>query len=207
MEIFLAVAAGAAAGFGLAAPLGAVAVLLLREGLAAGFRRAAPAAAAVALVDAGYCALAVTAGSAAAPVIASWGPAPSAAGGLALMALGLGGLLRARPGDSARHDPAAASRSRRRFALFMALTAANPVTLLYFTALATGLSGLVAAPGAAAAFVAGTGAASGAWQLGLVLAGATLKGRVTPAVQRGLSRAGNCTVAVLGAAALAAALS
>lgn len=205
MEILRALAAGAAAGFGLAAPLGAVAVLLLREGLAAGFRRAAPAASAVALVDTGYCALAVTAGSAAAPVIASWGPVPSVVGALALMALGLAGLRRARPAPE-RPGPAPAPRSRRRFVLFLALTAANPATLLYFTALATGLSGLVAAPGAAAAFVAGTGAASAAWQLGLVLIGATLQGRVSPAVQLGLSRAGNCTVAALGAVALAAAL-
>lgn len=205
MEILLALAAGAAAGFGLAAPLGAVAVLLLREGLAAGFRRAAPAASAVALVDTGYCALAVTAGSAAAPVIASWGPAPSVVGALALMALGLAGLRRARPAPE-RPGPAPAPRSRRRFVLFLALTAANPATLLYFTALATGLSGLVAAPGAAAAFVAGTGAASAAWQLGLVLIGAILQGRVSPAVQLGLSGTGNCTVAALGAVALAAAL-
>ena len=207
MEILLALAAGAAAGFGLAAPLGAVAVLLLREGLAAGFRRAAPAAAAVALVDTGYCALAVTAGSAAAPVIATWGPASSVAGGLALMALGLAGLRRPRTGGPARHHPAGAPQGRRRFALFLVLTAANPATLLYFTAMAAGLYGLVAAPGAAVAFVAGTGAASWAWQLGLVLVGATLQGRVTPAVQLGLSRAGNCTVAALGAAALLAALS
>ncbi len=200
MEILLALAGGAAAGFGLAAPLGAVGVLLLREGLEAGFGRAAPAAAAVAVVDTVYCALAVLGGRAAAPVISSWGAVPAAAGGAALLVLGLAGLCRARKAPAAARVPDSAV--RRKFFMFLALTAINPATLLYFTALAAGLAELLSSAGAAAAFVAGVGAASGTWQLGLVGAGALLRGRTAPKLHRVLDLAGHCTVTALGAAAV-----
>lgn len=230
MDVLSSLAAGVIAGFGVAAPLGAIGILLLRQGLAAGFRAAAPAAFAVALVDTVYCTLAVFAGAAAAPLAASWGPVPAMAGGTALILLGLAGIRQtcrsvprpAAAGAPARAEavPAAAAPEeaegraakdraakhrpahRGRFALFMALTAVNPVTLLYFAALAAGLRDLLAPPAGPAAFITGVAAASLTWQLGLVFSGAFLRGRASPAVQRGLSLAGHSAVAVLGAAAV-----
>lgn len=224
MDVLSSLAAGVIAGFGVAAPLGAIGILLLREGLAAGFRAAAPAAFAVALVDTVYCTLAVFAGAAAAPLAASWGPLPAVAGGTALILLGLAGIRQTcrgvpRPAAGARARAAAAPEEpegraakvraakhrpahRGRFALFMALTAVNPVTLLYFAALAAGLRDLLAPPAGPAAFITGVAAASLTWQLGLVFSGAFLRGRASPAVQRGLSLAGHSAVAALGAAAV-----
>ena len=220
MDVLSSLAAGVVAGFGVAAPLGAIGLLLLREGLAAGFRAAAPAAFAVALVDTVYCTLAVFAGAAAAPLAASWGSLPAVAGGTALILLGLAGIRQTcrgvpRPaaagaaaraaaapeeaeGRAAKHRPA----HRGRFVLFVALTAVNPVTLLYFAALAAGLRDLLTPPAGPAAFITGVAAASLSWQLGLVFSGAFLRGRASPAVQRGLSLAGHSAVAVLGAAAV-----
>lgn len=221
MDVLSSLAAGVVAGFGVAAPLGAIGILLLREGLAAGFRAAAPAAFAVALVDTVYCTLAVFAGAAAAPLAASWGSLPAVAGGTALILLGLAGIRQTcrgvpRPAAAAGTPapapaPAEAEAKRRavraakhrgRFALFVALTAVNPVTLLYFAALAAGLRDLLAPPAGPAAFITGVAAASLSWQLGLVFSGAFLRGRASPAVQRGLSLAGHSAVAVLGAAAV-----
>lgn len=219
MDVLSSLAAGVVAGFGVAAPLGAIGLLLLREGLAAGFRAAAPAAFAVALVDTVYCTLAVFAGAAAAPLAASWGSLPAVAGGTALILLGLAGIRQTcrgvpRPAAAAGAPapaPAEAEAKRRavraakhrgRFALFVALTAVNPVTLLYFAALAAGLRDLLTPPAGPAAFITGVAAASLSWQLGLVFSGAFLRGRASPAVQRGLSLAGHSAVAVLGAAAV-----
>ncbi|WP_066300403.1 LysE family transporter [Arthrobacter luteolus] len=225
MDVLSSLAAGVIAGFGVAAPLGAIGILLLREGLAAGFRAAAPAAFAVALVDTVYCTLAVFAGAAAAPLAASWGHLPAVAGGTALILLGLAGIRQtcrgvprpAAAGAAARTEEApeeAEGRAakvltakhrpahRGRFVLFVALTAVNPVTLLYFAALAAGLRDLLAPPAGPAAFITGVAAASLTWQLGLVFSGAFLRGRASPAVQRGLSLAGHSAVAVLGAAAV-----
>ncbi|MBD8042440.1 LysE family transporter [Arthrobacter sp. Sa2BUA2] len=208
MDVLRSLAGGILAGFGVAAPLGAIGILLLREGLAAGFRAAAPGAFAVALVDAAYCALAVLAGAAAAPLVASWGALPAVAGGTALLVLGLAGIRRTwrgtqGPGPTGAPAPEPAKRrSRSRFMLFLALTAVNPVTLLYFAALAAGLQDLLAPPAGPAAFIAGVALSSLAWQLGLVFAGACLRDRASAAVQRSLSVAGHATVTLLGAAAV-----
>lgn len=120
------------------------------------------------------------------------------AAGTALLALGLAGLrrtLRSPVPGRAISDPA----RLQRFVLFLALTALNPATLLYFTALAAGLAELLSSPGTAAALVS---AASGAWQLGLVCTGALLRGRTAPRLQHVLGLAGHGTVAALGAAAV-----
>lgn len=204
MDMIAAFAGGLLAGIGVAAPLGAIGILLLREGLANGFKEAAPAAAAVALLDTGYCALAVIVGAAAAPVVDSWGAVPVLLGGLALTALGGEGLYKTfAGGPPVHHEPPPAARGRR-FLIFAGLTAVNPATLVYFAALTAGLGGALGSPAAAAAFVLGVAAASLSWQLGLVLAGHAFRGRVSVRAQRLLNVAGHSLVLALGAAAIIA---
>lgn len=91
----------------------------------------------------------------------------------------------------------------RTFARFVALTAVNPLTVVYFVAVAAGLGERLATPPAAFAFVVGIGLASAAWQLALAATGAVLGARVSPAVRAGLSVLG---YAVVGGFALALAL-
>lgn len=91
----------------------------------------------------------------------------------------------------------------RTFARFVALTAVNPLTVVYFVAVAAGLGERLATPPAAVAFVVGIGLASAAWQLALAATGAVLGARVSPAVRTGLSVLG---YAVVGGFALALAL-
>ncbi|MEU1606270.1 LysE family transporter [Micromonospora matsumotoense] len=85
--VFLAVA-GFAAGLGVAMPLGAIGVLIVREGMLRGHRSSLAAAFGVATVDTLYCLGALLTGAALAPVIASWGDAPRYLSGLVIVGLG-----------------------------------------------------------------------------------------------------------------------
>lgn len=192
---------GALAGLGVAMPLGAIGVLLVREGVLAGFRIAAAGAVAVGLVDTAYCVLAVTVGSIAAPWIGSLGSAPQFIAGLVLIGLGASGLLRSRTATTIP-GPSDATRSAvGAFVRFAALTAINPATLLYFVALTAALNSVGAGRGSTA-FVVGVGVASVLWQLALVGIGAVVGGRLSPAGQRLLGVAGSVIVLALGVVAL-----
>ncbi|ANP74032.1 LysE family transporter [Cryobacterium arcticum] len=218
MEILELFGAGALAGLGVAVPLGAIGLLLVRQGVAGGFVVGAAGAAAVALVDSVYCIVALGAGAVVAPVLGEWGGAAGLLAGAVLVALGVAGLLRERrrptvSQDQPEHQPGRGSVRRpapaRLFLLMLGLTAVNPATLLYFAALTTALRPTVAAAGGAAAataFVAGVAIASLAWQLGLVAAGAFWGGRITPRGQVLVGRAGYLLVILLGAGAALAAL-
>ena len=173
-----AVLLGVAAGLGVAMPLGAVSVLLLREAMLQGLRRALAGAAGIGLVDLAYCALAVTAGSAAATVLTSVGAWPRVLAGLAVVGIGVRMLLRLPVPDVGGAAPAGGPGSV--FLRFVTLTAVNPLTLVYFLALGTALQ-----PGAAAAgFVVAAGLASLAWQSGLAVVGASLGAVLPPAATR-----------------------
>lgn len=201
MDLLVAFFSGTAAGLGLAAPLGAIGVLLIREGLGAGFRAGSVAAAGVAFVDAVYCIIAVTVGVLAAPIIESWGAIPSIVGGAVLVVIGARGVrssLVSREVSEAIPGLASSLSLWRRFAMFVGLTAINPATLLYFAAVTVALGSALASVSASVAFVAGVAGASFCWQLGLVATGAVLKTRITPRGQRLLSVAGFCMIISLG---------
>ncbi|MFE4195575.1 LysE family transporter [Paenarthrobacter sp. NPDC056912] len=201
MDFITALGGGMLAGIGLAAPLGAIGVLLVREGLTNGFKEAAPAAAAVALIDASYCALAVMAGGLVAPTITSWGNVPAITGGFVLIALGFHGMYRTSTSVSAGEGASAPSKWRR-FGLFAGLTAVNPATLVYFAALTLGLGSVLSSPAGPVTFIAGVAFASLTWQLGLVFTGSFFRGHVTVKAQRLLSMAGNAVIVALGLAAI-----
>jgi len=207
MDALTALAAGLLAGWGIAVPLGAIAVLLLREGVNRGFRRGAPGAIAVGVVDTLYCTAAVTVGALAAPVVSSWGRWPALAGGCALLLLAVMGVRRSLSRPQAPDTAEApAGTGWHRFALFLGLTAINPATLIYFGAITVGMADLLRSPLAAGLFVAGVGTASITWQLLVVAAGALLRGRLTPRARRITALFGSLIVAGLGVAMIVGAL-
>lgn len=161
--------AGLAAGLAIAMPLGAIGVLILREAILNGLRHGAAAGAGVAFVDLVYCTLAVSVGVVFAPVIRSWGAVPAVISGLVLIGLGVHQFVRGRSGIAT--EPGEVPK-RAVFGRFVALTAINPATLLYFLALASVVTTTASSWLAPAAFVLGTGTASLAWQLGLAVVGA-----------------------------------
>ncbi len=168
--------AGALAGLGVAMPLGAIGVLILRESMLNGWRHGAAAAAGVATIDVLYCSLAVSVGVAFAPVIRSWGAVPAVVCGLVLVGLGVRQLWQVWRGAAAQPVEVP---SHAVFLRFVGLTAINPATLIYFLALAGVLTAATTSWLAPTMFVLGAGAASLAWQLVLAQVGSRL-GAVIP---------------------------
>jgi arginine exporter protein ArgO len=187
---------GLSAGYAVAVPLGAVGLLLLREGALAGWRRACAGAAGVATVDLGYALVAVFAGTAVAAVLDRYAHLTRVGGAVALAGVAVAGLVvlvrgarAAGPGGSGTTvngsggpvpgGPVPGGRCAAVFAAFVGLTAVNPLTIVLFVALATGLGQRLAGLGAKVQFAAGVFAASLSWQVLLACGGALLGSRLT----------------------------
>ncbi len=99
-----------------------------------------------------------------------------------------------RAGD-ARGSRDAAPRTH--FARFLAITAANPLTIASFAAVAAALS--LDGPAAAAAFAAGVGIASAAWHVLLTLAAGHAGRWMTPRVRTGFAVVGRLAVLAIAA--------
>ncbi|MFJ6781257.1 LysE family transporter [Streptomyces yangpuensis] len=191
-ELMTPAVAGAAAGLGVAMPMGAMSVLLLQEAMR--HRRTAVAAATgIAVVDLGYAALATALGPWVASHIApveAWVRLASAVILLAIAAHGLSGA-RSKGAVPPVPDPgqdagtggttrtATDLRPAKAFARYVALTAINPTTALYFAALTTAQGATLGSGPAGAAFLVGVGAASLLWQQALVALGSLAGARIS----------------------------
>lgn len=203
MSIPAALAYGALAGYAIAIPLGAIGLLILRTALARGFKGGAAAGLGAATVDLAFCTLAFLAGGAVGPTLRSWGDTPLYVSAAVLIGIGLVQLRGAlRPSAEAKPLPSHGSI----YVRFIALTAINPATVLYFAALAGTLASQDADAGARAAFVVAVGLASASWQLGLAAAGSVLHRAASPRVSKVLSVTGSLIVVGLGLAVLARAV-
>ncbi|WP_051808736.1 LysE family transporter [Streptomyces sp. NRRL S-378] len=195
-ELMTPALAGAAAGLGVAMPMGAMSVLLLQEAMR--HRRTAVAAATgIAVVDLGYAALATALGPWVASHIApveAWVRLASAVILLAIAAHGLSGA-RSKAAVPPVPDPGQDSvpggttrtatdlRPAKAFARYVALTAVNPTTALYFAALTTAQGATLGSAPAGAAFLVGVGAASLLWQQALVALGSLAGTRISAAAR------------------------
>jgi arginine exporter protein ArgO len=195
-------AAGLAAGLGIALPLGAIGVLILREGVERGIRAAGVAALAVATVDFAYALVAVVVGERIADVLAGVERLVQLVGALALtvvVVLGTRDLVRgvrAAPGDpGASPLPELPVGYASTFRRFVGLTAINPMTAVYFVALTAGLSQRLSGPGAGTAFAVGVFLGSLSWQMVLAIGGGTAGSRMSERVRIGVSLAGYAIVA------------
>ena len=189
---------GVIAGYGIAIPVGAIAVLILDTGLQRGLRFALAAGTGAAAADFTYAALAVFVGGAIATRLSGYAEMIRLAGGLVLVGIGV-----SRVWASLRPRPPSAGLSATRSAMattltFFGLTLLNPLTIVYFAALILGEAGIAGGPGAAAAFAMGAGLASLSWQWLLAAAGA-LGGKTLPPVARRVAMwLGNLIVLGLG---------
>lgn len=195
---------GAIAGYGIAIPVGPIAVLIVERGLRSGFRGSFPAGFGAATADLAFATAAVLLGVLAAEVLA---PVATplrlvAAVGLALFA-GHGlwtsrrsGSIATVPDDrNAADDDARAART---FATVFGLTLLNPVTVTYFAALVVGGTVIAADPASRALFVAGAFAASLSWQTLLAVTGAVGRHRLPARARTITGVVGN--VVILGLA-------
>ena len=193
--------AGALAGWAIAIPVGAIAVLIVEIGIRRGFRTAAAAAAGAASADGLYATLAAVGGTALAAFLEPLeGPLRVVAIG-ALLAIGIRGLLLVTIGP--RTVPGSATLPIRvigTYLRFLGLTLLNPATVIYFAALILALPDLGRGSGERAAFVAGAFLASLSWQLALATVSAFAHHRLPPRFQVAVSVLGNvliCGFAVL----------
>ncbi|MFI6129282.1 LysE family transporter [Micromonospora sp. NPDC051141] len=175
--------AGLLAGYGVAVPVGAIAILILGLSARHGFRVGVAAALAVATADGLYAALATLGGAGLARVLAPVAGPLRVVAALVLLGIAAHGLWRAWSGRRAREVTGTPSgrgldTPARAYAALLGLTLLNPATVLYFAALVLGRRDAADPdPTAAASFVAGAFLASASWQL-LVAGGGSMVGRV-----------------------------
>jgi len=195
--------AGLVAGLAIATQVGPVSLLLVETAVATGPRRGVAAGMGVAAADLGFATAAAATGGAVSAALSSHKAEIRGGAALVLAAIalhGLVGLARERRGAGAapaarRAD--AGARAGAQFARFLAITAANPLTIASFAAVTAALSLHGLAP--AAAFVAGVGTASAAWHLLLTLAAGHAGRWLTPAARRLLAVGGRLAVLAIAA--------
>lgn len=191
---------GLIAGYGIAIPVGAIAVLIVNAGVQKGFRAGFMAGAGAATADVVFAVLAAIAGQ----MLSGW-LVPVAlplrvVSGLVLVALGGYGLWRARQASGKPGRAIVASESAHLYRQFLGLTLLNPMTVAYFGSLILGGSGAdLASALDRALFVLGAGVASLSWQTLLAGLGAFAGQRLSPRLQLATNLLGNIIVAGLGA--------
>jgi arginine exporter protein ArgO len=189
---------GILAGYGIAIPVGPIAVLLVDTGIRRGFGVAAAAALGAATADLIWATVAALAGLAVAGALEPWADTVRIASGCVL--LGLAGyrfveLARAKgTGTPNRIVQRGLGAS---YVTFLGLTLLNPATVAYFAALILSLApGTASGVGGKFLFVAGAFAASASWQLLLAV--------VSSGLHRRLSERARLLTAVLGNAVIVA---
>lgn len=193
--IIAAVLAGVAAGYAIAVPVGAIAVLIAGLSARNGLRVGAAAGLGAATADGLYALLAVLGGTALAAVIT---PYAVPLRWLAAIVL-LGIAVQTAYGAIRRRVPAEAAVERRPASVLgaylgvLGLTLLNPATVVYFAALVLGRGG----SGGGGWFAVGAFAASASWQL-LIAAGGSLVGRLVT------SRRGQLVTAMIASIVIAA---
>ena len=188
------------AGYGIAIPVGAIALLIVQVGVKCGFRCAFMAGAGAATADLVYAILAVVGGAALAQVIDSAGTMFQILSGIVLVVIAAVGLRKAaRPVEQV--DVAMPNRSdlAGTYARFLGLTMINPTTVVYFAAVVVGLgvaSGLTGSGGVV--FAIGAFLASLSWQTLLAFIGASVGKRMSRRVQMLAMITGNLLILGLG---------
>jgi threonine/homoserine/homoserine lactone efflux protein len=213
MEPSAALLAGLAAGLAIAMQFGAVSLLLVEAAVVSGPRVGVAAGMGVAAADLGFAVIAAVAGGAAGAALSSHETEIRVIAAIVIAGIALHGLIalgRERAGaaaagretDAASPDADATRREadaapRPHFARFLAITAANPLTIASFAAVAAALS--LDGPAAAAAFAVGVGIASAGWHVLLTLAAGHASRWMTPRVRIGFAVAGRLAVLAIAA--------
>ncbi len=193
---------GVLAGYGIAIPVGAIAILIINQALERGFTSGFMAGAGAATVDVLYAAVAVFAGAALISILSPYSVALQVTGAAVLIGLGSYGLIKvwrsqepSPRGENIIGDSSYAAVYTR----FFGLTLINPLTIVYFTALIIGISQGSAWSGSdKLAFIIGAGLASLSWQSALAATGAAARRYLSPRLRDTISVLGNLLVIGLG---------
>ncbi|MBI3362773.1 MAG: LysE family transporter [Chloroflexi bacterium] len=192
---------GVLAGYGIAIPVGAIAILIVETGLQRGFGIAFAAGAGAAGADLFYATIAAVAGATLASALTPFAGSVRITSALVLLFLGGRGLYslwRSSIPDPSIPNPSSSAHFRT-FLQFLGLTLLNPLTIAYFAALILGMkAGATATATARAAFVVGAALASLSWQSLLAGVGAVAKRHLSPRFRLGASVFGNLIIAGMG---------
>lgn len=192
---------GLIAGYGIAIPVGAIALLIVGVSMRCGFVCGFSAGAGAATADLVYALVAAAAGSAVAAALAPWEQWIRIASALVLLSMAIWGLwaVRRRRDDAPTEVAATPTRSdlAGTYFRFVGLTVINPMTVVYFAALVMGAG--IAGGGwtATLAFVLGAFAASLSWQTLLAAVGAMGRRRLSPRLRNYTLVLGNLIVLLL----------
>ena len=202
------VLSGLVTGFAIAIPIGAVGALLVALTARTSIRTGSAAALGVATVDGGYAAVAVVGGAAIADRLEPHAGGLRAASALVLLGIAVLTVWLGR--RSTGRSGAAPTSSRdlkpwQAFAAFLALTAVNPTTVVYFAAVVVGNPHLADGWAERTVFVLAAFVASASWQLTLAVLGSLVgrsvtskRGRVVTAWVSGLVIAGLALWTLIG---------
>lgn len=193
---------GALAGYAIAIPVGAIAILILETALKRGFWHGFAAGSGAATADLIYATIAATLGT----VVAQWltpiAPLLKIVSAGFLLALGARGLYQTwkiRRNHAELHGKEINASIGKTYATLLGLTILNPATIAYFAALILG--GTVGTTPSAAdkvAFILGATLASWSWQSFLAGIGALAHRHLPPSFRLWTSFVGNAIIMVLG---------
>jgi len=191
--------AGALAGYGVAIPVGAIAVLIVEAAVRRGFRIGAAAGAGAATADGVYALIAVVAGAALATLIEPYAVPLRLASAAVLVAIavrGLAGLRRAADSATTAEDDVASAGPGAvgTYVRFLGLTILNPMTVVYFAALVLGLPAIGSGAPDRIVFVVAAFLASLSWQTLIAAFGALVHHRLPAGAATLTSLVGNCIV-------------
>ncbi|NUM47748.1 MAG: LysE family transporter [Anaerolineales bacterium] len=197
---------GLLAGYGIAIPVGAIAVLIIQTGIRCGFRTGFMAGAGAASADFLYAILAAFAGATLVRLLEPIEVPLKVVSALVLFGLagwGLRGSLRKNEAKESTPQKIEACNPLRTYAQFLALTLINPLTVIYFAAYIIGRNiGALDSWGAIGWFIAGAGVSSLSWQTLLAVVGSVAHKSLPPGFQRGAVVLGNLIVLGLGGSIL-----
>jgi len=190
---------GVAAGYGIAIPVGAIAILIMDVGIRRGFAPAFSAGAGTATADFLYAALAVLGGASLAATVDSIGDPLRIASGVVLLVIAVLGVVRSQqPAETNLTEPRGGDLVRT-FGRFVGLTIINPATVVYFAAVVIGLGvarGMTAGDGVL--FVTGAFLASLSWQTLIAAVGAFAGHRLSFRSRRVVTILGNLVILAIG---------
>jgi threonine/homoserine/homoserine lactone efflux protein len=169
-------ARGLIAGYGIAIPVGAIAVLIVSTAARVSFRQGLAAGLGAASADLTYAAVAVAAGSALSGELHAVQTPVHLIGGCVLLLVAIRGLSRASHMRQVDAEPPRPTAHPLTYLRFLGLTLINPLTVIYFSSVVVGTEAATSAA-RAAAFVFGVALASASWQTLLAGSGA-LAGRL-----------------------------
>ncbi|MGA2972193.1 MAG: LysE family transporter [Candidatus Bathyarchaeia archaeon] len=196
LEAFL---SGIVAGYGIAIPVGPIAILILELGLRRGFRIALSAGAGAASADLIYATVAAFAGTLLISVLAPFASILRVGSAIGLIAMGAWLLYHARnPSDRTPKLGLRATSCAKTYGMVLGLTLLNPVTVTYFTTLILGMEGFCPSSVSAILFVSGAFIASLSWQTLLASISGIAHKHLSAKLQLATFAVGNFVVIGLG---------